>query len=58
MLNIRETEILAIIKKRIKCSSKEIHEDFSTSISYATVKRILSKLTIENLINFERNGEK
>ena len=50
MLNTRETEILDIIKKKIECSSKEIHEIFQTSISYATVKRILSKLAIENLI--------
>ena len=57
MLNIRETEILDIIKKRIECSSKEIHEDFSTSISYATVKRILSKLTIENLIFTKGQGK-
>ncbi len=57
MLNTRETEILGIIKKKVECSSKEIHETFSTSISYATVKRILTKLAIENLILTKGQGK-
>lgn len=57
MLNTREIEILDIIKKKNESSSKDIHEFFSTSISYATVKRILSKLVVENLILTKGQGK-
>ena len=50
MIDKREYEILDLIKKNIECSSKEIHDGIKASISYATVKRILTKLTNENLL--------
>ena len=50
MTDKREYEILDLIKKNIECSSKEIYDGIKTSISYATVKRILTKLTNENLL--------
>jgi len=50
MLDNRETAILSFLKAKQGASSKEVHEGISFSISYATVKRLLSKLTKENLI--------
>ncbi len=57
MLNFRESEIIEIIDNKNECSSKEIFESISTSISYATVKRILIKLTKENLIVTKGKGK-
>lgn len=51
MKNNRNSEILNFILKNPKSSSKEIHDGISISISYATVKRILTNLTSENLIS-------
>lgn len=50
MKNNRNSEILNFIKLNLECSSKEIHEGISIPISYATVKRILTSLSSENLI--------
>lgn len=60
MLSPNETEVIEFLKNKQACSSKEIHESLSNSISYATVKRILSKLTTENLIitKGQRKGTK
>lgn len=57
MLNYRETEIIEIIKERKEYSSKEVFDSISTSISYATVKRILTKLTSENLVATKGKGK-
>ena len=51
MKNKRDSEILNFILKNKECSSKEIHEGISATLSYATVKRILLSLTSENLIS-------
>ena len=51
MKDKRNAEILDFIKNNRECSSKEIHEGISKPISYATLKRILSNLTSENLIS-------
>jgi len=50
MKDKKEITILDFIKKSNECSSKEIYEGIKTTISYATVKRILTKLVSENLI--------
>jgi Fic family protein len=50
MMDIRESEIVDFIKNNQACSSKEIHDGISISISYATVKRILAKLISDNLL--------
>jgi len=50
MLNNSEIELLNFIKNEQKRSSKEIYEGISNSISYATVKRILTKLTTDHLL--------
>jgi len=57
MLDNRESEIIAFIRKKQACSSKEIHEGISTSVSYATVKRVLTKLTLENLLFTKGQGK-
>ncbi len=51
MKNERNSEILNFILQNEECTSKEIHEGISISLSYATVKRILLNLSSENLIS-------
>lgn len=50
MIDKRETEILDFLKKKNESSSKEVYDGIKATISYATVKRILTKLTNDNLI--------
>ena len=56
MINDREIRILEITKQNSDCSSKEIADQVA-NISYATVKRILSKLISENLIITKGKGK-
>jgi len=55
MIDKRELEIIELIKNKKVASSKEVYEIVSDSISYATVKRILSRLIEENLLT--KNGQ-
>jgi Fic family protein len=48
MPNNKELEIIEFIKKNKEVSSKQVYEGIVTSISYASVKRILSQLIDEN----------
>lgn len=57
MLETRQKEILNFIQNHASCSSSEIHKEFAASISYATVKRILSQLLTENYIIAEGKGK-
>ena len=57
MMDIRENEILEYVKRNLESSSKEIHEGIATSVSYATVKRILTKLTTEKLLITKGQGK-
>jgi len=57
MYSDREIEILNLIQERQPCSSKEIHEGITAPVSYATVKRILSKLYGENFLYTEGKGK-
>ncbi|OFY63656.1 MAG: cell filamentation protein Fic [Bacteroidetes bacterium RIFCSPLOWO2_02_FULL_36_8] len=50
MLAQRETALLEFIKNNNECSSKDIHDGINSSVSYATVKRIITRLTNENLL--------
>ncbi len=50
MSETRQTDILDFIQAHSNCSSGEIHKEFAGSISYATVKRILSQLLKEKFI--------
>jgi Fic family protein len=53
----RELEIIEFVKLKKGCSSKEIHENVLKSISYATVKRILLKLTDANFLITKGDGK-
>ncbi|PKL15154.1 MAG: cell filamentation protein Fic [Spirochaetae bacterium HGW-Spirochaetae-5] len=57
MLDNREIAILNFLIANEGVSSKEIHEGIAESVSYATIKRILSKLTDENLISIKGKGK-
>ena len=50
MPETKQTEIINFIQTHSNCSSGEIHKEFSASISYATVKRILSQLLLEKYL--------
>lgn len=56
MLDAKKKEILKFVKENPLRSSKEIHEGLSSSISYATVKRLLVKLISDNLIVSKGKG--
>lgn len=56
MINNIEIEIIEIIKKNQEISSKEIFKSISKSISYATVKRMISKLMDDNLVAKKGQG--
>ena len=53
----REAEIFETVKLRGKCSSKEIFDNINLEMSYATLKRLLSKLVSENYIKAEGKGK-
>ncbi|MGE0088153.1 MAG: Fic family protein [Bacteroidales bacterium] len=57
MIDKREIEIIELIKKNHEISSSEIFEGISSLISYATVKRILSKLIDENIVTKKGQGK-
>ena len=57
MSETKELEIINFVICNPQCSSKDTHNGISTSISYATVKRILSKLTTENLLIIDGKGK-
>lgn len=57
MINQRESDLIEFIKKHQEVSSKAISEGFSTTISYATIKRILAKLIEENLLTKKGQGK-
>jgi Fic family protein len=57
MIETKELEIIDFVNSNPQCSSKDIHDGIKTSISYATVKRILSKLTTENLLVIDGKGK-
>jgi Fic family protein len=57
MLEQKEREVIDFVIVNPKCSSKEIHVGIKISISYATVKRFLSKLTNNNLLITEGKGK-
>ncbi len=56
-MEIREQNILDFVKKTKECSSKEIFDEVNISVSYATLKRILTKLISENYILSKGQGK-
>ncbi len=57
MPETRQIEILNFIQNHANSSSGEIHKEFTASISYATVKRLLSQLLTEKYIISEGKGK-
>jgi Fic family protein len=57
MLDDKEIEVIEYLKQHPKSSSKEVFDKVNSGISYATVKRILSKLTTENLLTTTGKGK-
>jgi len=50
MISNKSSEILEFIKDNPSLSSKAIHEGLASQIGYATVKRVLTSLILENLV--------
>ena len=50
MIDPREQKIIDFIKQTGACSSKEIHDNVDISVSYATLKRILSTLITDSYL--------
>ena len=57
MIDSREQKIIDFIKKTGASSSKEVYENVDISVSYATLKRILSKLITENFLSTFGQGK-
>jgi Fic family protein len=57
MAETKQIEILNFIQNHANCSSGDIHKEFATSISFATVKRILTQFLTEKYIISEGKGK-
>ena len=57
MKETKQIEILNFINNHANCSSGEIFKEFADSISYATVKRILTQLQTDKFIISEGKGK-
>lgn len=57
MIDSREQKIIDYIKQTGACSSKEVHANVNISVSYATLKRILSKLKTDNFLGSVGQGK-
>jgi Fic family protein len=57
MINEKALEILNYLQSKPGSSSKEIFEQLTTGISYATVKRVLSQLLSENILSVKGRGK-
>lgn len=57
MIDLREKQILDYIKKGGAFSSKEVYESVNLSLSYATLKRILTKLVHQNYLSTTGQGK-
>ena len=57
MITQRETKIIEFIKSKGECSSKEVFDNITIELSYATLKRALSKLVSENYIRTKGKGK-
>lgn len=57
MKEITKNNIIQFVNENSSCSSKDIYEGIDTELSYATVKRILSKLISENILETKGQGK-
>lgn len=56
-MNTREQQIIDFIEKTGECSSKEIFDGVNISVSYATLKRLLTNLVSENYVSVRGQGK-
>ncbi|MBN1767948.1 MAG: Fic family protein [Prolixibacteraceae bacterium] len=57
MIDSREKQIINFIQKARECSSKEIFDEIDLPVSYATLKRLLTKLISSNYISTTGKGK-
>jgi predicted transcriptional regulator len=57
MIDSREKHIIDFIQKFGECSSKKIFDEIELSVSYATLKRLLTKLISANYISTKGQGK-
>ncbi|MDA3883251.1 MAG: Fic family protein [Bacteroidales bacterium] len=57
MIDSREKQIIDFIQKVGECSSKEIFDEIELSVSYATLKRLLTKLISSNFVSTKGQGK-
>jgi len=57
MIDKKESDIIEFIRNNKEATSKEVYEHLADSASYATVKRMLSKLISEHLIIKQGQGK-
>ena len=57
MIDNRRRQILDFIKNNRECSSKEVFENVDHSVSYATLKRMLTDLISENYLATKGRGK-
>ena len=57
MIDIREQQIIDFVKKIGECSSKEVFDGVNLSVSYATLKRLITKLISVNYLASRGQGK-
>jgi len=57
MLDERLTEIIRFINEHPNCTSKEVYNDLSLTLSYATVKRLIKQLVSANFVLSSGEGK-
>jgi Fic family protein len=57
MVNVIENQVINYLLEHPQSSSKDVHEGIKNSMSYATVKRTLSKLVNQNLVTIAGKGK-
>ena len=57
MLDKNDTNIVEFVKQNTSVSSKEIFDGLASQVSYATVKRLLTKLVADNLLITKGEGK-
>ena len=57
MIKKREQQIIDFIKESGECSSKDVFENLNISVSYATLKRILTSLKLNNYLETKGKGK-
>ena len=56
MIDHREQQVIDYVKEKGECSSRELFDGVNLSVSYATLKRLISKLISENFLSSKGQG--